>query len=187
MQTSPISQSSSQVRSSTSGRRPPAWLRRRRTWPGGPTSSLAGPGTGWLVSVSLGGKLISGTTHRLDQLEAELRPEPPDADVDDVRTGVEIVAPDGRQQLVLAHRLARVLHELAEQQELQPGQGHRARSAVGLEPADVEDEIARPEHLACLVRFAAQLDPYPGQQFLQRERLGQVVVRAEVQAADLGR
>src|SRR6516164_8637967 len=131
MQTSPISQSSSQVRSSTSGRRPAAWLRRRRTWPGGSASSRAGPCTGWLVAVSLGGELISGTTHRLDQLEAELRPEPADADVHDVGAGVEIVAPDGRQQLILAHRLARVLHELPEQQELQPGQGDRARSDVG--------------------------------------------------------
>src|SRR6516165_2372214 len=111
MQTSPMSQSSSQVRSSTSCRLPPAWLSRRRTWPGEPTSSSAGSGTGWLMAVSLGGELISGTTHRLDQLEAELRPEPPDADVDDVGTGVEIVAPDRRQQLILAHRLAHVLHE----------------------------------------------------------------------------
>src|SRR6516225_3091833 len=165
MQTSPISQSSSQVRSSTSGRRPPAWLSRRNTWPEVPISSLAGSATGRLVVISLGGKLISGTAHRLDQVEAELRPEPPDADIDDVGTGVEIVAPDRRQQLVLADRLARVLHELPEQQELQPGQGHRARSVVGLETADVEDEIAGPEHLARLVRLTAQLDPHPGQQF----------------------
>jgi hypothetical protein len=35
--------------------------------------------------------------------------------------------------------------------------------------------------------IAAQLNPYPGEQFLQRERLGQVVVRAQIQAGDLRR
>src|SRR6202042_3845575 len=110
MQPSPSAQSSAQVKSSTSGRQ--SRMRCRQAW--------------------LGGELVSGTAHRLDQVEAELRPEPPDADIDDIGTGVEVVTPDGREQLVLAHRLAGVLPQRPQQQELQPGEGDRPAADVGL-------------------------------------------------------
>src|SRR5438552_18673407 len=48
----------------------------------------------------------------LDRLGAELLPQPPDADVDDVRAGVEVVAPDLREQALAAHDLAGVQHEV---------------------------------------------------------------------------
>src|SRR5215470_9884706 len=70
-------------------------------------------------------ELITLTTHRLDQLEAQLGPEPPDTDVHHVGAGVEVITPDRREQLALAHRLARVLHQFPQQQELQPGERHR--------------------------------------------------------------
>src|SRR5215475_4926401 len=60
----------------------------------------------------LRGELIARTAHRLDQAEAQLRPEAPDTHVHDVGAGVKVVAPDGGEQLILAHGLARVLHEL---------------------------------------------------------------------------
>src|SRR5215467_10472399 len=62
-------------------------------------------------------ELITLTTNRLDQLEAQLGPEPPDTDVHHVGAGVEVVAPDRREQLALAHRVARVFHQLPQQQE----------------------------------------------------------------------
>src|SRR5215472_18417427 len=49
---------------------------------------------------------ISLTAHRLDQFEAQLGPQPADADVHHVRARVEVVAPDRCEQLALAHRLA---------------------------------------------------------------------------------
>src|SRR5215471_5634525 len=78
---------------------PASWWRR---WPG--TAS--------------GGELVALTTHRLDQFEAELGAQPAHADVHDVGAGVEVVPPHGGEQLALAHRLARVLHQLPQQQEL---------------------------------------------------------------------
>ena len=59
-------------------------------------------------------ELVSLTTHRLDQAEAELGAEPPDADVHDVGAGIEVVPPHGREQLPLGHRLAHMFHQLAE-------------------------------------------------------------------------
>src|SRR5215469_9430122 len=85
-------------------------MARRRN--GSLADRAAGPG--WAVSRGcaarragpgrcLGGELISLTAHRLDQVEAELGPEPPHADVHHVRARVEVVAPDRGQQLALAH------------------------------------------------------------------------------------
>src|SRR6266516_5163652 len=69
-----------------------------------------------------GGEPIALTTHRLDQVEAELGAQPPHADVDHSRARIEVVSPDRGKQLALADRLPRVLHQLPEQQELEPGQ-----------------------------------------------------------------
>src|SRR5215831_1314952 len=63
-------------------------------------------------------KLITLTPHGLDQLEAELGTDPPDAHVHHVRSGIEIIAPDRGEQPALRHRVAGVLRELAQQQEL---------------------------------------------------------------------
>jgi hypothetical protein len=104
-----------------------------------------------------------------------------------------------------------VLGQLAQQQELQPGQRDRTGPDVGHQAPDVQRE-AGPDHLPgpfvpgqrtgrrprgrtgrrpCgrtgqRIR-AAQPDPDPGQQLGQRERLGQVVLRSALQAVHLGR
>src|SRR5215467_11971858 len=56
-------------------------------------------------------ELTALTAHRLDQLEPQLGPEPPDTNVHHVGPWVEVVPPDRREQLALAHRLARVVHQ----------------------------------------------------------------------------
>src|SRR6266704_4515421 len=78
-----------------------------------------------------GGEPVTLTAHRLYQGEPELRPEPPDADVDDVGARIELDAPYRRQQLALGHRVPAMLHQGAQAEELEPGQGHRPGPAVG--------------------------------------------------------
>ena len=80
-----------------------------------------------------------------------------------------------------------MLHQLPEQQELQAGQRDRALPDVGFQPAEVKHQLSGPEHLAQQVAVVAQPDPDPGQQLGQRERLGQVVLGAQLQAVHLGR
>src|SRR5262244_1765903 len=99
-----------------------------------------------------GGEPIALTTHRLDQVEAELGAQPPHADVDYVRARVEVVSPYRGEQLALADRLPGVLHQLPEQQELKPGQGHWAVAYVRLQPAHVQHEVAGLEYLVGRVR-----------------------------------
>src|SRR5438046_827980 len=128
------------------------------------------------------GKLIALTAYRLDQAEAELGPQAPHAHVDHVGARVEVVSPHAGQQPALGHRLAEVLRQLAQQQELQPGQRHRPVPDVGDQARHVQRQVSGPDdlpgrlawpRLAAQVGVLAQPDPDPYEQFGQRERLGQ--------------
>src|ERR1700739_1343079 len=55
---------------------------------------------------SSGRELIPLTSYRLDELVAELRPQPTDAHADDVGTRLEFITPYRRQELSLRDRLA---------------------------------------------------------------------------------
>src|SRR6185437_17111558 len=86
---------------------------------------------------ALGDELISLTPHGLDQLEAELGTDPPHAHVHHVGAGVEVIAPDHGEQPALGHRVAGVLGELAQQQELKTGERHWPLPDVRDQPRDV--------------------------------------------------
>src|ERR1700757_3006574 len=68
------------------------------------------------LSHSLGDELIALTPHGLDQVEAELGANPPDAHVHHIGAGVEVVAPDGGGQAALGDRVPGVGGELPQQQ-----------------------------------------------------------------------
>src|SRR5215831_8459327 len=59
-----------------------------------------------------------------DHVRFQLRPQPPDVDVDHIRLRIEAVAPDRREQALLGNRAARMLHELGQQHRLPPRQPH---------------------------------------------------------------
>src|SRR5260370_42168941 len=66
--------------------------------PASVTRSASSPGP---ASCSASDELIALTPHGLDQVEAELRAQSPDARVDDVGAGIGVVAPDRGEQLAL--------------------------------------------------------------------------------------
>src|SRR5580704_5758590 len=151
-----------------------------------PGASGAGASGGGGSGVApLRGELISLTTHRLDQAEAEFRAKAADADVDHVGTGIEVVSPHRGEQLPFGYRLPRVFHQLTEQQELQAGERYRAVPDAGFQPAEIKHELSCPEDLVHRVAVVAEPDPDPGQQFGQGERLGQVVLGSQFQAIHL--
>jgi hypothetical protein len=99
--------------------------------------------------------------------------------------------------------VAGVLGQLPQQQELQPGQRDGAAAGVGDQAAHVQGQAASPDGLTRAVGHPVRGDtvrgdtvrggsprpdpqPDPGQQLGQRERLGQVVLRAALQARHLG-
>ena len=61
---------------------------------------------------------VPHAAHGLEALGPELAAQVADVDVDDVGAGVEVVAPDVREQLLAAEDLARVAQERLQQREL---------------------------------------------------------------------
>src|SRR5215216_4803121 len=127
------------------------------------------------------------TSHGSDRGGAELGPEPAHVDVHDVGARVEVVTPDRRQEPLLGHDPARMPHELAQQQEFPLGQRRRAGAAVRLAPDQVEPQATSDQAGGGPARGGAQPGPHPSKQLVHGERLGQVVLGARLQAADLGR
>src|SRR6266702_2962009 len=122
-----------------------------------------------------------------DHVRFQLRPQSPDVYVDHVRLRVEAVAPDRRQEALLGNRAARMLHELGEEHRLPPCQPHGPGPRVRLLADRVKYDLGGGENMR--IRQAPVPDPRldPGQQLIQHERLGQVVVGAHFEALHLRR
>src|SRR5438270_12420591 len=98
--------------------------------------------------------------YRLDGcVRPELLAQSADADVDDVRARVEVVAPDLGEQALAAHDLARVEDQVVEEPELAVGEVGDALAQERLPPRQVEPHPARLDHVAVNGRLPAQLDP----------------------------
>ena len=104
---------------------------------------------------------------------------------DEVRSGVEVHAPGHGQQFLPRKDLTGVGDEGLQQGELAGGQNHRssvdrylAQQQVDMDAADTEMHVRRE------VDTGPEIGPYAGQEFLEREWLRQVVVRAEVEPLD---
>src|SRR5438093_10895564 len=71
---------------------------------------------------------------------AELLPQPPDADLDDVRAGIEVVAPDLGEETFAADHLAGVQGEVVQKPELAVGEVGDERPESRLPTREVEDQ-----------------------------------------------
>src|SRR6476660_361349 len=101
-------------------------------------------------------KPIPAMTHRLDRrLRAELLPQPPHADVNDVRVRFEVIAPDLREQALATDHLARMPHELVQQPELAVGEVGHHLPEPRLAPGQVERQGAGREDVPVAAPVAA--------------------------------
>src|SRR5207247_8336557 len=113
-------------------------------------------------------------------------PKPSNVHVHDIGAGVEVVSPYRVEQTLLRYGLSRVLHELLEEEELTLGQQHRAQTDIGLAADDVEGHATRSEPGGGRTGCRSKPGPDPGDQLIERKRLGEVVVGPEVEAIHLG-
>src|SRR5438874_5791240 len=134
-------------------------------------------------------KAIARMADRLDRrVGAQLLAEPADADVDDVRPWIEVVAPDLGQEPLAADHLARMLHQLMQDTELAVGQLRDDRADVSLVPRQIERHRPRPDDVAVVSRPGlSQLDADTCDQLVEGKRLAEVVGCAEPEAAQLRR
>jgi hypothetical protein len=120
--------------------------------------------------------------HRLDHGLTELAAQVAHVHVDEVRSRVEVHVPGHGQQLLPGENLTGVGDEGLQQGEFAGGQAHRpavdrhlAFQQVNADAADLDEHVRRATGVGPQVR------PDASQQFLEGERLGQVIVRAKVE------
>src|SRR5512132_258295 len=128
---------------------------------------------------------VSHPTDRGDRVWTELRAEAANVDIDHVRSGVEVVTPDRREQPFLRHRASCMPHQLLEEQELSVGERDRPATVIDLAPDQVERRRANHQLRLVGSRCGSQARPHPGEQLLERERLREVVLRAELERSHL--
>ncbi len=132
---------------------------------------------------------VPSTPNRLDgrtvERHVDLAPQVPDVHLDHVRVAVVVRIPHVMQDLTLGHRLPGTTHQIFEQCELARRQlddglapGHRVRGRIEHQVTDREDGRAGSGP-------AAQQGAQPGEQHDERERLGHVVVGAQIQRVGL--
>src|SRR4029453_4856891 len=125
---------------------------------------------------------IADTSHRLDHIGPKLRAEPPVAHVHHVAAGIERVAPDIGEQTLTRADISVPSHQMFEEKELALAEDHRAASGVGPPPGEIEGHTANAQHpLFGPGRRLAEARPDPGDQLGEREGLGYVVGRAELE------
>ena len=90
------------------------------------------------------------------------------------------------EQLRLAHHPVGALQQEVEQHELPRREIERFAADLGDAPGPVEGECAELDERRLAARGASREGAYPRFQLLERERLGEVIVRPEVEAAHTG-
>src|SRR6266498_92303 len=130
---------------------------------------------------------ISRMAHRFDwRFRPELVAKPSDADIHHVRPRVEVVAPHGREDALPGHHLPRVLHQVQKQAKLAVREVGDASAHPGLPARQVEHDVACCQEIAVARRVCAELDADTREEFVKGEGLREVVVRAKLEAAQLG-
>jgi len=124
---------------------------------------------------------VAGAAHRLDALAAQLLPEVPHVDVDDVGAALVRAVPHVVDQVGAGEHLARVPHQLLQQRELLRRQGHRLAVQGDRAAGRVECDATGGQHGRAAGRHAAGERAHPGPQLRQRHRLHEVVVGARVE------
>src|SRR5215207_1749555 len=147
------------------------------------------PAAGEDRSATVGGEPVAGPAHGLHRPPPErgvdLAAEVAHVDLDDVEVALVMRVPHVAQDVGLGHDLAGPAQQVFQQRELP-----RRQLDLGVAPGDlvlgrVEREVAGGQHGRARRGTPAQQRAQPRHQHHVRERLGQVVVSAHVQAVGL--
>jgi hypothetical protein len=129
---------------------------------------------------------VAHPAHGVDQLRfvcvVDLRAQPPDRRIDDVRVAVEVHVPHLRCDRRARQDLALAAHQQPQQREFLRGQQDRVALPRGLAARQVEFEIGHAQRVR-IARLAAPQDRLDARgEFDEVERLREIVVGAEFEA-----
>src|SRR5262245_31309155 len=132
---------------------------------------------------------VADPAHRVQEpplaLPLDAAAEISDVDVDHVALRIEVEPPDVLGQHGPRQHAAGVAQEVLEQRVLARRQLDAAGPAPHLAGAGVEREVGQPEDRRGRAASAPKEDAHAREEFLEGERLAQVVVGAEIEARDL--
>src|SRR6266542_583598 len=111
--------------------------------------------------------------------------QPVDHHVNDVGAGIEVIVPGILGDQGTGHHPPRVSHEVLENGVLLGRQLDQLSGAADLAGGGVELEVCHLEHGGAELLGAAAQGLHPGQQLLERKRLGDVVVGTHPERLDL--
>jgi hypothetical protein len=116
---------------------------------------------------------------------AELAPEVSDMDIDDVGLKDDLVAPNVLEEGLTGEHLPRVSQEVHEDLEFLSSELDWPIAAQDLPRRDIAVDVVESENIAAVGAPTAEYRPDARQQFVERERLGDVVVGPGAQGDDL--
>src|SRR5262249_55150161 len=124
---------------------------------------------------------VAQPTSGQDGLLTELSPQAVDRDFDRVALNVGSVVVEKALKLILGHETARVTHQARKDLEFFCGDGNRRSVLRYRAGAEVKAYVPDSEHITYAAITSPDMGPQPSQQFIQVERLDDVVIRARVQ------
>ena len=129
---------------------------------------------------------VADAPDRLDQRRlAQLLAQPADVHLDQIRRVRELEAPDALDDRVARDDPAGVPQQRLEDAELAPGQVDRPPAALDEPRGRDQRQVADPQVPLAVRRVPPEQGAQPGQQLVEGERLGQVVVGAAVEPEHL--
>src|SRR5271157_4075085 len=124
----------------------------------------------------------AGVNQAAAEARVELGAQALDVDVDDIRERIEVLVPDVLADLLAAHHTVLVEHQELNESVFLGGEAHGFPGARGGVAGGVQGEVGDLEHLGAQAGGPPQQGAQAGQQFLEVEGLGKVVVGPGIEA-----
>src|SRR5215510_11264051 len=132
---------------------------------------------------------VAGSSHGAEQgvfpFPVDLAPQIAHVDVNHVALGIEVESPHVLGDHGTGQDAPGIAHEVLEQRVLPRGEGNPPLAPAHGAARGIEEEIAHAQHGPPGLAAAAQERAHPGQELLEGEGLGEVVVRAHVESGHL--
>src|SRR5690242_3858366 len=146
------------------------------------------PARFWFAGFAAVRKHVTGTATRVQQrfvrTGIDLATETIDINLDQIREGIELLIPNVLGNFGTAHNAAGIASEKFEESVFLRGHRDWLSRTRDILAAGVNDEIGEDNLLGLQSSCPAQQGPDARQEFLELERLGEVIIRAAVEPAD---
>jgi len=138
-----------------------------------------------LARIGRGHQHVAEPAHRLDDVDSQLLAHAADKDLDRVRIAIEVLIVEMLDEFGAGHHAPFVVHEVGEQPVFMGGELDRIAVDADAAGARVEPDRPAGQFALGVPGGAAQQGADAGEDFLEMEGLGDIIVGAGVEPLDL--